>query len=97
MAKQPSKPRGHSWAVYHIKCTPAKFIGIVYDASDARTAVKRAIKEYEVPPNERGRLIARRRGRPVLVRRECARATTEWPPTTPTDSRWRESHGRLPA
>jgi len=33
-------------------------IGII-DAPDKETAIKRAIEEYNVPPNERGRLMAR--------------------------------------
>ena len=59
MTKQPSSKQTHSWAVYHIKGTPAKLIGII-DAPDKETAIKRAIEEYNVPPNERGRLMARR-------------------------------------
>ena len=52
--------QNHSWAVYHIKGTPAKLIGII-DAPDKETAIKRASEEYNVPPNERDRLMARRR------------------------------------
>jgi hypothetical protein len=51
----------HSWAVYHIKKTPAKFVGFVNDQPDAESAIRQAIKEYDVAPNERGRLMAQRR------------------------------------
>jgi hypothetical protein len=57
MAKQPTKQSTHSWAVYHLKGTPAKLVGIVDDQPDEAAA----IKDYDVPSNERGRLIAQRR------------------------------------
>jgi hypothetical protein len=62
MAKRPTNQRQrHSWAVYHIKSTPAKLVGIIDNAPDEPTAIARAIVEYDVPPNESGRLMAQRR------------------------------------
>lgn len=64
MAKPPTneqQPRGYSWSIYHIKGTPAQFVGTIDNAPDEQTAIARAIGEYNIPPNERGRLMARRR------------------------------------
>ena len=60
MPKRPIKPqRNHSWAIYHIRGTPAQCVGIVYDQPDEQAAIKRAIEN--TPGNQRGRLIAQRR------------------------------------
>ena len=61
MGKQPTKPHLPSWAVYRIKGMPAKLVDSVYEQPDADAAIKQAIVEYNVPPNERDRLIALRR------------------------------------
>jgi hypothetical protein len=61
MAKRPTKPEAHSWAVYHLEGTPAQFVGIVWNQPDEQSAIAAAIEEYKVPPNQRGRLIAQRR------------------------------------
>jgi hypothetical protein len=47
--------------VWHLKRTPAKLVGSIDDAPDEKTAIERAIVEYQVAPSERGRLTAQRR------------------------------------
>jgi hypothetical protein len=61
MAKKPTK-RTHSRAVCRLKGTPAKLAGIGDDQPDEAAAIEQAIKECDLPPNERGRLMAQRCG-----------------------------------
>jgi hypothetical protein len=58
--KRPAKPETHSWAVYHLKGTPAQLVG-VWNQPDEKSAIEAAIREYKVPPDRRDRLIAQRR------------------------------------
>jgi hypothetical protein len=60
MAKRPTNQANHSWAIHHIRGTPAQFVGIV-DAPDEQSAIKKAIEEFGVQENLRDRLIATRR------------------------------------
>jgi hypothetical protein len=60
MAKRPTQQQTHCYAVYHIRGTPARLIGIVY-APDEQSAIDKAIDEFKVQSNQRGRLIAQRR------------------------------------
>jgi hypothetical protein len=43
---------------YHLKGTPAQFIGLVFDQPDDQAAIKRAIEEFKMPANQRDRLMA---------------------------------------
>jgi hypothetical protein len=62
-ACEPSMPpkKDYRWSIYHIKWTPAKFIGTVY-APDQETALKYAVKELEIEPKIRNRIVAMRQG-----------------------------------
>jgi hypothetical protein len=58
---RPSPSDRASWAIYHIRGTPAQFVGIVYDQPDEKAAIRGAIEEFKVPANQRDRLMAQRR------------------------------------
>jgi hypothetical protein len=56
------KPAARSLlGIYHFKGTPAQFIGNVYDQPDEQSAIEKAVEEFKVSANQRGRLIAQRR------------------------------------
>jgi len=60
MGKKPAKEV--EWRVSRIKSTPAVYVGTV-TAPDAETAIKKAIKEFEITdPEHRKRLVAQRIG-----------------------------------
>jgi hypothetical protein len=50
MAKPPIKQQLHSWAVYHIKGTPAKLVGIIYNQPDEAAAIEAAIENIRCRP-----------------------------------------------
>ncbi len=60
MAKRPTEQQSYSWSIYRLRGTLARFVGLV-DARDEQSAIAKAIEEYDVPQNQRGRLIAQRR------------------------------------
>jgi hypothetical protein len=52
----------YRWAIYHVKATPAKFLGTVW-AAEEEEAIKRAIVELEIRnPQTQRRLVALRQG-----------------------------------
>jgi hypothetical protein len=57
MPKKPKEPQQHCWQIYHLRGTPAQFLGLV-EAPDAGAAILKATKELKVPPQQRKRLIA---------------------------------------
>jgi hypothetical protein len=59
MAKQPPNQPMHTWAISHIKGTPAVTIGRV-EAPDAESAIEEAIKRFGIKERIRDRLAARR-------------------------------------
>jgi hypothetical protein len=56
----PKKPiRKKQWKVYGLKASPAAFIGVVY-APDEKAALKEAIREFKIAPDQQDRLLIRR-------------------------------------
>jgi hypothetical protein len=56
----PATKADHRWQIFRLRGTPAAFVGIAY-GPDEKTAIKRAIEEYKIPPEHQWRLIAQRR------------------------------------
>jgi hypothetical protein len=52
-------PVRHHWQIYHLRGTPAQYLGMVEAPTEA-AAIKRATTELKVPPQQRKRLIAAR-------------------------------------
>ena len=50
------------WEVLRLKCSPAAFVGLVY-APDEKSALKTAIKELRIRPEDQGKLLVRPHGR----------------------------------
>jgi hypothetical protein len=61
MATRSNRPQKlYRWRIARIRSTPAEIIGYV-EAPDAETAIKEAIREYEITdPEKQKRLIAQR-------------------------------------
>jgi hypothetical protein len=58
VSRQPAKPKpAAEWQISRI-AKVARVIGTV-QASDADTAIRRAIEKFEVPPEQRDRIMAR--------------------------------------
>ena len=55
-----STAKPSSWSIYHIKGTPAAFLGRV-EAPDEESAIRKAIEEFEINPALQKRLLAQRR------------------------------------
>ena len=50
------------WEVLRLKSSPAAFVGLVY-APDEKSALKTAIKELKIRPEDEDRLLVRPHGR----------------------------------
>ena len=53
MAKQSANnQKTHSWVVYRLRSTPAQLIGVVYGQPDEQAAIKKAVEEFNVLPDQ---------------------------------------------
>jgi hypothetical protein len=54
---QRQQRRVATWQISKLRGTPAAFVGLI-DAPDAATAKSQAIKQFDISPEDRNRLIA---------------------------------------
>jgi hypothetical protein len=52
-----NKARARSWEIRRLKATPAAFVGLV-DAPNEGSAIKAAIKQFAIRPQDQKSLIA---------------------------------------
>jgi hypothetical protein len=58
MPKKPKQePEQRRWQIYYLRGTPAQYLGMV-EASDEDAAIKKALTELKVPPQQQKRLLA---------------------------------------
>ena len=55
------RKREYQWQVIRLKPSPAVFVGIV-EAPDEASAKSQAIKQFDIRPEDRDRLLVRRHG-----------------------------------
>jgi hypothetical protein len=59
MPKKSIQKKPVQWDVYRLKGSPAAFVGVVY-APDEKAALKVAIREFDITPEQQNRLLIRR-------------------------------------
>ncbi len=59
MPKKSKQKKPIQWKVYRLTASPAAFVGIVH-APDEKAALKAAVKEFAITPQDQDRLLIRR-------------------------------------
>jgi hypothetical protein len=52
MPKKPKEPEQYTWQIYHLRGTPAQYLGMV-EAPDENAAIKKAVADLKVPGQQR--------------------------------------------
>jgi hypothetical protein len=52
--------QAYSWAIYRIRASAARFIGIVEGQSNEAAAIRQAVEDFKIPPDLADRLLAQR-------------------------------------